>query len=227
MASPKLRVLPLGGLGEIGKNMTVVELDGKIVLVDTGLRFPTAEMVGIDLVLPDFHYLRDRVDDIEAIVLTHGHEDHVGALPWMLRELATQEIPSGSTTAATPAATAMSGSSQRLAASTTSSARSASPGRTAASAIRSTATAIVSGSRHLSFRSILSSSLSSASTGSSTIYGPLAAPIAVLIWLYVMSLAVLVGAAFNAAADAVWPGLTGIDPAEEDRDLEAVAEDAG
>jgi ribonuclease J len=85
--SAKLRVLPLGGLGEIGKNMTVVEYDGRIVVVDTGLMFPTAEMLGIDLVLPDFSYLRDRVDDIEAIVLTHGHEDHVGALPYVLREL--------------------------------------------------------------------------------------------------------------------------------------------
>src|SRR5881394_3042430 len=83
----KLRVLPLGGLGEIGKNMTVVEYDGKIVVVDTGLMFPTPEMLGIDLVLPDFSYLRDRVDDIEAIVLTHGHEDHVGALPYVLREI--------------------------------------------------------------------------------------------------------------------------------------------
>jgi ribonuclease J len=83
----KLRVLPLGGLGEIGKNMTVVEYDGRIVVVDTGLRFPTAEMLGIDLVLPDFTYLRERAEDIEAIVITHGHEDHLGALPWVLREL--------------------------------------------------------------------------------------------------------------------------------------------
>jgi ribonuclease J len=83
----KLRILPLGGLGEIGKNMTVVEYDGRIVVVDTGLMFPTPEMLGIDLVLPDFSYLRDRVDDIEAIVLTHGHEDHVGALPYVLREI--------------------------------------------------------------------------------------------------------------------------------------------
>jgi ribonuclease J len=83
----KLRVLPLGGLGEIGKNMTVIEYDGRIVVVDTGLMFPTAEMHGIDLVLPDFSYLRDRADDIEAIVLTHGHEDHVGALPYVLREV--------------------------------------------------------------------------------------------------------------------------------------------
>jgi ribonuclease J len=92
MANSKLRVLPLGGLGEIGKNMTVVEYDGAIVVVDTGLRFPTAEQVGIDLVLPDFTYLRDRADDIEGIVITHGHEDHLGALPWILRELGT-DIP--------------------------------------------------------------------------------------------------------------------------------------
>ncbi len=83
----KLRVLPLGGLGEIGKNMTVVEYEGRIVVVDTGLRFPTADMLGIDLVLPDFAYLRERAEDIEAIVVTHGHEDHLGALPWVLREL--------------------------------------------------------------------------------------------------------------------------------------------
>ncbi|HEY0318573.1 MAG TPA: ribonuclease J [Solirubrobacterales bacterium] len=80
-------MLPLGGLGEIGKNMTVIEYDGRIVVVDTGLMFPTAEMHGIDLVLPDFSYLRDRADSIEAIVLTHGHEDHVGALPYVLREI--------------------------------------------------------------------------------------------------------------------------------------------
>jgi ribonuclease J len=85
--SDTLRVLPLGGLGEIGKNMMVVETDGRIVVVDTGLRFPTAEMLGIDLVLPDFTYLKEHVEDIEAIVITHGHEDHLGALPWVLREL--------------------------------------------------------------------------------------------------------------------------------------------
>ncbi len=87
MANKTLRVLPLGGLGEIGKNMTVVEYDGRIIVVDTGLMFPTSEMPGIDLVLPDFSYLRERADDIEAIVLTHGHEDHVGALPYVLREI--------------------------------------------------------------------------------------------------------------------------------------------
>jgi ribonuclease J len=91
--SGTLRVLPLGGVGEIGKNMTVVEYDGRIVVVDAGLRFPTAEQMGIDLVLPDFTYLRERVDDIEAIVITHGHEDHLGTLPWLLRELGEESIP--------------------------------------------------------------------------------------------------------------------------------------
>jgi ribonuclease J len=91
--SNALRVLPLGGLGEIGKNMTVVEYDGRIVVVDTGLRFPTAEMLGIDLVLPDFTYLRERAADIEAIIITHGHEDHLGALPWVLRELGAKHLP--------------------------------------------------------------------------------------------------------------------------------------
>jgi len=89
----RLRVLPLGGLGEIGKNMTVVEYDRRIVVVDVGLRFPTPEMVGIDLVLPDFAYLRERARAIEAIVITHGHEDHIGALPWVLRELGASQAP--------------------------------------------------------------------------------------------------------------------------------------
>ncbi len=91
--SGKLRVLPLGGLGEIGKNMTLVEYEGRIVVVDVGLRFPTPEMVGIDLVLPDFSYLRERAKQIEAIVITHGHEDHLGALPWVLRELGPDVRP--------------------------------------------------------------------------------------------------------------------------------------
>ena len=87
MSDGALRVLPLGGLGEIGKNMTVVEYGGHIVVVDTGLMFPAPDQLGIDLVLPDFSYLRERQDDIDAVVLTHGHEDHVGALPFVLREL--------------------------------------------------------------------------------------------------------------------------------------------
>jgi len=85
-----IRVIPLGGLGEIGKNMTVVENGDRILLIDVGLMFPTAEMHGVDLVLPDFTYLQDKADRIEAIVLTHGHEDHVGALPYVLRELDCQ-----------------------------------------------------------------------------------------------------------------------------------------
>jgi ribonuclease J len=88
----EVRILPLGGLGEIGKNMTVVEHAGAIVVVDTGLMFPTSEMLGIDLVLPDFTYLRDRAEDIRAIVLTHGHEDHVGALPFVLREIFDSDV---------------------------------------------------------------------------------------------------------------------------------------
>jgi ribonuclease J len=96
-----LRVLPLGGLGEIGKNMTVVEYDGRIVVVDTGLMFPAPDQLGIDLVLPDFAYLRERAEDVEAIVLTHGHEDHVGALPFVLRQLGrTPPIYGGPLTAA-------------------------------------------------------------------------------------------------------------------------------
>jgi ribonuclease J len=85
--SGSLRILPLGGLGEIGKNMTVLEREGRMVIVDVGLMFPTAEMLGIDLVLPDFSSLRERAGDVEAVVLTHGHEDHVGALPYFLREV--------------------------------------------------------------------------------------------------------------------------------------------
>ena len=91
--SGTLRVLPLGGVGEIGKNMTVVEYDGRIVVIDCGLRFPTADMMGIDLVLPDFTYLRERLDAIEAIVITHGHEDHLGALPWVLRDIGQHSVP--------------------------------------------------------------------------------------------------------------------------------------
>jgi ribonuclease J len=87
LSNGRLRVLPLGGLGEIGKNMTVVEYDGRIVVVDTGLMFPAPDQLGIDLVLPDFTYLRERAEAVEAIVLTHAHEDHVGALPFVLRQL--------------------------------------------------------------------------------------------------------------------------------------------
>jgi len=81
------RIIPLGGLGEVGKNMTVFEADGSIVIVDAGLAFPRDEHLGVDLVLPDFTYLRERESMIRAVVLTHGHEDHVGSLPYLMREV--------------------------------------------------------------------------------------------------------------------------------------------
>jgi ribonuclease J len=81
-----LQVVPLGGLGEIGKNMTAVRQSSGMILVDAGMSFPDEEMPGIDLVLPDFTYLREHADELKGIVLTHGHEDHVGALPYLLRE---------------------------------------------------------------------------------------------------------------------------------------------
>jgi ribonuclease J len=86
------RIIPLGGLGEVGKNMTVYEANGEIVVVDAGLAFPRDEHLGVDLVLPDMSYLRDRAQDVKAVILTHGHEDHVGALPYLLREVAVPEI---------------------------------------------------------------------------------------------------------------------------------------
>jgi ribonuclease J len=80
-----LRVVPLGGVGEIGRNMTVYELNGKLLVVDCGVLFPEETQPGVDLILPDFSYIRDRMDDVLAIVLTHGHEDHIGAVPYLLR----------------------------------------------------------------------------------------------------------------------------------------------
>jgi ribonuclease J len=80
-----LRVVPVGGLGEIGRNMTVYEIDGKLLVVDCGVLFPEEHQPGVDLILPDFSPLRDRLDDVLAVVLTHGHEDHIGAVPYLLR----------------------------------------------------------------------------------------------------------------------------------------------
>jgi ribonuclease J len=80
-----LRVIPVGGLGEIGRNMTVYEIDGKLLVVDCGVLFPEEHQPGVDLILPDFSPLRDRLDDVLAVVLTHGHEDHIGAVPYLLR----------------------------------------------------------------------------------------------------------------------------------------------
>src|SRR6476660_3494741 len=81
------RIIPLGGLGEVGKNMTAYEAEGSIVIVDAGLAFPRDEHLGVDLVLPDFTYLREREQMIRGVVLTHGHEDHVGSLPYLMREV--------------------------------------------------------------------------------------------------------------------------------------------
>jgi ribonuclease J len=81
-----LRIVALGGIGEIGRNMTVFEYEGKLLIVDCGVLFPEESQPGIDLILPDFSYIRERLDDVEAIFLTHGHEDHIGAVPYLLRE---------------------------------------------------------------------------------------------------------------------------------------------
>lgn len=80
-----LRIFPLGGLGEVGRNMTVYELNGKLLIVDCGVLFPEEHQPGVDLILPDFTPIRDRLDDIVAVVLTHGHEDHIGAVPYLLK----------------------------------------------------------------------------------------------------------------------------------------------
>jgi len=85
LSSGTLRVIPLGGLEEVGRNMTVYEFDGKLLIVDCGVLFPETDQPGVDLILPDFTPVRDRLDDVVGIVLTHGHEDHIGAVPYLLR----------------------------------------------------------------------------------------------------------------------------------------------
>jgi ribonuclease J len=82
LAKKTLRIVALGGLGEIGRNMTVFEYEGKLLIVDCGVLFPGDDQPGIDLILPDFSYIKERMNDVEAIFLTHGHEDHIGAVPY-------------------------------------------------------------------------------------------------------------------------------------------------
>jgi ribonuclease J len=86
-AAGRTRVVWLGGVGEIGRNMTLFEHDGKILIVDTGLMFPTEEMLGVDLVLPDFTYVRERRKQVVGLVLTHAHEDHIGGIPYLLKDI--------------------------------------------------------------------------------------------------------------------------------------------
>ena len=85
LAPGTLRVIPLGGLGDVGRNMTVYEIDGKLLIVDCGVLFPEEHHPGVDLILPDFGPIQDRLDDVVAVVLTHGHEDHIGAVPYLLK----------------------------------------------------------------------------------------------------------------------------------------------
>ncbi len=85
LAKNAVRIVALGGLGEVGRNMSVIEHAGRLLIVDCGVLFPEDHHPGVDLILPDFEYIRDRLDDIDAIVLTHGHEDHIGAVPYLLR----------------------------------------------------------------------------------------------------------------------------------------------
>src|SRR5213596_4361639 len=87
-----MRIIPLGGLGEVGKNMTVYEYGHDAIVVDAGLAFPRDEHLGVDLILPDFTYLRERERPVRAVILTHAHEDHVGSLPYLLREVPVDEV---------------------------------------------------------------------------------------------------------------------------------------
>lgn len=85
--APQLKIIPLGGLGEIGKNMTVLEYNEDIIVIDCGLAFPDEEMPGIDMVIPDMSYLEQNAERLRAFIITHGHEDHIGAISYALENL--------------------------------------------------------------------------------------------------------------------------------------------
>src|SRR5690606_22834944 len=87
MENKKLRIIPLGGLGEVGKNMMAYEYDGQILVVDSGMMFPENDMLGIDYIIPDFDYLIERRDQVCGVVITHGHEDHTGAITHLMEEI--------------------------------------------------------------------------------------------------------------------------------------------
>src|SRR5580692_1432937 len=87
MADHKLQVIPLGGLGEFGMNMTAIRYADNIIVVDCGMMFPEAELLGVDLVMPDLTFLKENQAQVRAVILTHGHEDHIGAVPYFLTEI--------------------------------------------------------------------------------------------------------------------------------------------
>ena len=83
----RVKIIPLGGLEQIGMNMTVIEFEDSIIVIDCGLSFPSDDMLGIDLVIPDITYLKENIDKVKGFIFTHGHEDHIGAVPYVLKEL--------------------------------------------------------------------------------------------------------------------------------------------
>ncbi len=87
MSENRIKIIPLGGVGQIGKNMMVLEADDRLLIIDCGLMFPESDMLGIDIVIPDMSYVFERSEQVEAIIVTHGHEDHIGALPYLLQKV--------------------------------------------------------------------------------------------------------------------------------------------